>query len=47
MKKNNETRCRLLKGRGFLGVWEQVWGLREVLNLTPLPPLPAAEQGEL
>lgn len=40
-------RCSLLKGRGFLGMWEQVWELREVLKLTALPPLPAAEQGEL
>lgn len=40
-------RCRLLKGRGFLSMREPVWGLREALNLTPLPSLPAAEQGEL
>lgn len=40
-------RHRLLKGREFLGVREQVWELRKALNLTPLPSLPAAEQGEL
>lgn len=35
-------RCRFLQGRGFLrGEVEQVWGLREALNLTPLPPMPA------